>query len=543
MNRSATLVLALTPVLLVAACSGAPVPSGSSAPPIDQLTVSTPPGKAPIANVNWNLGDGEPSSLDPSLTWSGSQNFVGVNLCESLLTVAPDGSLQPGLATDVTQKDPTTLVATLRQGATFWDGTPVTAQDAAFALDRARTDPTSQYAGDLKSISAVTATDASTLTITLSKPDVLIRPNLATSASAVYSKSFFEANKATFGKPGGTLMCSGPYKFASWSPGKSIVITANPSWWGKGEGKQLTQQITYSFVTDPAAAVAGMKSGQIDGAFLLPGSAIPPLKQATNGSVGFGRGTAFGAWVPIIGSGGPLSNPKLREALAKAMDYTNLIKTMTAGAGSPAKALATPGSWGYAVDAYRAAWDALPTPTQDIAAAKKLVADSGVSNPRLVIAAFSELPDSVNDALVLQSAAKAVGFDASIKKIGFDYANTLFSGAKKPDIDVFETNYLSLVTDPLSIYSQVGLPEGAANWGGYSNPQVTDLLTKALGTTDDNERAKLVVQVQTLMTQDFAWLPTTTSPNAFFMSKKITGSVVTAPADIWSPWANQLGAP
>ncbi|MEI7658650.1 MAG: hypothetical protein WCK33_11355, partial [Phycisphaerae bacterium] len=62
-----------------------------------------------------------------------------------------------------------------------------------------------------------------------------------------------------------------------------------------------------------------------------------------------------------------------------------------------AKAPATPGSWGYAVDAYRAAWDALPTPTQDVAAAKKLVADSGVSNPRLVIAAFSELPDSVND--------------------------------------------------------------------------------------------------------------------------------------------------
>ncbi|HAN72282.1 MAG TPA: hypothetical protein DCQ36_11945 [Actinobacteria bacterium] len=563
MKRPIVLATALASGFVLAACSGAPAPtesgaasdpapaaSGSSAASTDAsagaangLVVSTPPGTGPLENVNFNLGDGEPLSIDPNLTWSGSQNFVGINLCESLLTIAPDGTIQPGLATEVVQQDDTTLVATLRSDATFWDGTPVTAADAAFSLDRARTDPTSQYAGDLASISSVTATDDSTLTITLSKPDVLVRSNLATSASAVVSKAFFEANTDTFAKPGGQIMCSGPYKLDSWTPGKDIVISVNPTWWGKGEGKQLTQKITYTFITDPSAAVAGMKSGAIDGAFMLPPSAIPPLKQATNGAVGFGLGTAFQAWVPIVGSGGPLADPKLREALAKALDYPSIIKNDTAGAGSPAKALATPGSWGYEVDTYSAAWDQLPTPAQDLEAAKQLVAESGVSNPRLVIAAFSELPDSVNGALVLQSAANAVGFDASIKKIGFDYANTLFSGAEKPDIDIFQTNYLSLVTDPLSIYSQVGLPKGAANWGGYDNPQVAELLNQALGTTDEAERAKLVIEAQTIMTQDYAWIPTTTSPNAFFFTSNVTGAVVSSPAHIWSPWANQLGAP
>lgn len=552
MKRPVALAAALACGLVLAACSGAPAPSTStpatdsstsSSAPIDALVVTTPPGKGALDNVTWNLGDGEPPSLDPNLTWNGSQNFVGVNLCESLLTISADGSIQPGLATEVTQQDATTLVAKLRSDATFWDGTPVTATDAAFSLDRARTDPTSQYAGDLASISAIEATDATTLTITLSKPDVLVRSALATSASAVVSKAFFDANKETFGKPGGSLMCSGPYALDAWSPGKDIVISANPNWWGKGEGKQLTNKITYTFVTDPSAAVAGMKSGAIDGAFLLPPSAVPPLQQASNGAVGFGRGTAFQAWVPIIGSGGPLANPKLREALAKAIDYPSIIKTDTAGAGSPAKALGTPGSWGYAVDAYRAAWEELPTPTQDLEAAKQLVAESGVTNPRLVIVAFSELPDSVNSALVLQAAAKSIGFDATVKKVGFDYANTLFSGEKKPDVDIFATNYLSFVTDPLSIYAQVGLPGGFANWGGYENPQVADLLNKALGATDEAERAALVIEAQTLMTQDYAWIPTTTSPNAYFLSSDITGAVVTAPAHLWSPWATQLGAP
>jgi ABC-type transport system substrate-binding protein len=89
----------------------------------------------------------------------------------------------------------------------------------------------------------------------------------------------------------------------------------------------------------------------------------------------------------------------------------------------------------------------------------------------------------------------------------------------------------------------VGLPDGSGNWGGYKNPQAADLLAKALVTVDENERAAIVIEAQSLMTEDFAWIPTTTSPNAYFLSNAITGAVVTAPAHIWSPWANQLGAP
>lgn len=561
MKRPTALIAALASGLVLAACTGAPAPSeptpasgqtegsgsaAASAPteaPIDDLAVTTPPGNGPLDNVTWNLGDGEPVTLDPNVSWNGSQNFVGNNLCESLLALAPDGSIQPGLATEVVQKDPTTLVATLRPDATFWDGSPVTADDAAFSLDRARTDPMSQFAPDLASISSITATDAATLTITLSKPDVLVRSYLTTSAAAVVSKAFYEANKDTFGQPGGPLMCSGPYKLDSWTPGKDIVISANPTWWGKGEGKQLTEQITYLFVTDPAASAAGLQSGAIDGAFILPASSIAPLKQATNGTLGFGRTSAFSAWVPVINSGGSLENPKLREALAKSLDYASIVKNTTGGAGSAAKALATPGSWGYEVDAYRTAWDQLPTPQRDLEAAKKLVAESGVSNPRLVIAAFSELPDTVNDALVLQAAAKSVGFDASVKKVGFDFAGTLYSSAEKPDIDIFGVTYLSLITDPLGIYSQMGLPDGIANWGGYSNPTVTELLTKARETADEAERAKLVIEAQSILTQEYAWIPTTTFPNVFFLSNKVTGAVVSAPPHLWSSWATQLGAP
>jgi peptide/nickel transport system substrate-binding protein len=500
-----------------------------------------PAGVGPVDNVNWNLADGEPLSLDPNLSWSGSQNFVGNLMCESLLATTPEGSLESGLATDVSYADPTTLVVKLREGVTFWDGSPLTADDVTFSIDKARTTETSQFVGDLAAVASVEATDASTVTIKLSEPNALIRGALSTGAGAVVSKASAQGN-ANFGLPGDTSMtCSGPYMLKEWTPGSKVVVEANPNWWNKGAGKQLTKQITFSFITDPAAAVAGYESGELDGGFLIPASSIKALQASTVGKMGFAQGSAFAAWVPVMNSGRSMSNPKLRQALAMSLDYANLVKTETAGAGIPAKAVGVPGSWGNEKAPFQAAWDALPDPVTDLEAAKKLVAESGVSNPELVIQAWSELPDSVNQALVLQQAANSVGFNATILKVGFDRFADIYSGAKKTDIDIFGTTYLSVVCDPLSIYSQIGLETGFANWGGYSNAKVSELVKSALATTDDAERAKITIEIQKLIVADYAWLPTTSTPSPFFISNELSGVVPAAPAHLWSAWAVNLG--
>lgn len=532
-------------LLLLTACGGAAAPESSASGEANssgiELVTAMPAGVGPVENVNWNLADGEPLSLDPNLYWSGSQNFVGNLMCESLLSTTPTGGLEPGLATDVSYSDDKTLVVKMREGVTFWDGSAVTADDVVFSIERARTNELSQFAGDLTSIASVEATDATTVTIALSEPNSLVRSALSTGAAAVVSKASAEGN-ADFGMPGNTSMvCSGPYTLKEWTTGTKIVVEANPNWWNKGQGKQLTKQITFSFITDPAAAVAGYESGELDGGFLIPPSSIKALQDSSVGTLGFGQGSTFGAWVPIMNTERSMSNPKLREALALSLDYASLVKNDTAGAGIPAKALAVPGSWGYEVQTYQAAWNALPDPVTDLDAAKKLVAESGVSNPELVIAAWSELPDSINQALALQQAANSVGFNATILKVGFDRATDIFSGAKKTDLDIFATNYLSMVSDPLSIYSQIGLEEGAGNWGGYINPKVSELIKNALAASNEAERAKITVEIQSLITADNAWLPTTTTPSPFFISNELSGVVPGAPANVWSAWAINLG--
>ena len=274
---------------------------------------------------------------------------------------------------------------------------------------------------------------------------------------------------------------------------------------------------------------------------MIPASSIKALQASTVGKMGFAQGSAFAAWVPVMNSDRSMSNPKLRQALAMSLDYANLVDTETAGAGIPAKAVGVPGSWGNEKAAFQEAWDALPDQVTDLEAAKKLVAESGVTNPELVIQAWSELPDSVNQALVLQQAANSVGFNATILKVGFDRFADIYSGAKKTDIDIFGTTYLSVVCDPLFIYSQIGLETGFANWGGYSNAEVNELVKSALATTDDAERAKITIEIQKLIVADYAWLPTTTNPSPFFISNELSGIVPAAPAHLWSAWAVNLG--
>ena len=75
------------------------------------------------------------NSLDPIFAFDYPENTAISLMCESLLRQAPDGSIGPGLAT-VANPSPTEIVFTLRPGVTFWDGSPVTAADVVYSLQR-----------------------------------------------------------------------------------------------------------------------------------------------------------------------------------------------------------------------------------------------------------------------------------------------------------------------------------------------------------------------------------------------------------------------
>ena len=160
--------------LLAAACGRSANSAGSSAAgnisPTKGLVTGTQAGTKTVPSVTWAVYR-DVNSLDPIYAFDYPENTADSLMCESLLRQAPDGSLQPGLAS-VANPSPTTMVFTLRPGVKFWDGHPVTPADVVYSLDR-NTDPKlgGFYSLVFNRVKSIAATGSTQVTITLKQPD------------------------------------------------------------------------------------------------------------------------------------------------------------------------------------------------------------------------------------------------------------------------------------------------------------------------------------------------------------------------------------
>ena len=183
------------------------------------------------------------NSLDPIYAFDYPENTADSLMCESLLRQAPDGSLQPGLAS-VASPSPTTMVFTLRPGVKFWDGHPVTPADVVYSLDR-NTDPKlgGFYSLVFNRVKSIAATGSSQVTITLKQPDYWLQGELASMPGIIIEKSFAEKQGKNYGTPAGSIMCTGAYMFKSWNPGVGVIAVRNPHYWNPSV-HPLVDQIT-----------------------------------------------------------------------------------------------------------------------------------------------------------------------------------------------------------------------------------------------------------------------------------------------------------
>src|SRR5215470_11957492 len=229
--------------------------------PTKGLVVSTTPGTKPVPSVTWAVYR-DVNSLDPIYAFDYPENTAVSLMCESLLKQAPDGSVGPGLAT-VANPNPTTFVFTIKPGAKFWDGHPVTPADVVYGLKRAM-DPklAGFYLQVFTRVSSIKATGSDQVTITLKQPDYWLEGELASIPGVVIEKSVVQQQGKNYGTPAGKIMCTGAYELKSFAPGAGVVATANPHYW-QGNTKALVQQITLKGVPDTSTFTSGMLTGGI----------------------------------------------------------------------------------------------------------------------------------------------------------------------------------------------------------------------------------------------------------------------------------------
>lgn len=530
---------ALMAGVLLSGCAGSP----QSLPKVDEseLVLTTPPGETVVDHVTWGLPTGEPSTLDPVKVGEESSAIVSANLCEKLLLLAPDFSVQPNLATFADWTDDTTFVFRIRPDVRFWDGTALTADDVAYSLGRTMDPGTgSIYTGMFQSAETIEVTGPDEVTIRFSAHDSRFRNSLATPVGAVYSKAFAEAAGATFGTSQGGVMCSGPYKLDSWSPGQKITTSVNTDYWGP-ESPHV-KVLDYVFVTDDSTLTTALAAGEIDGAYALPNTAVNTLRGAKTGTVYFGPSTMSLMVLPATDTG-PMANSTVRTALDMAIDKQKFIDTALGGFGSELKTFIPPLSFDgmEAADVYRTGYDALPVAEYDVEQARELISTVDLDRTTLVCAIQAGHQLSLTAATIVQAAAREIGLDVEIRQLqATDIATLFYEESAREGIDmVFSGGYMDS-PGPLMYANEFVSPIGLFNWTHYEDPDVLAAMNASRVATDPVEVANAFVRAQTEYAKQTLRIELAQQYSTMFLNNDLTGALASF-SYINAPWAAQLG--
>src|SRR5207249_4363469 len=201
----------------------------------------------------------EPPGLDLTATpASATAAVVFYNVQEALVKADRHGKIVPWLAEPWHTADNKNYTFFLKRGVRFHNGRELKAADVKFAIDRAMNPETKHpYPGYYEAIGDIIVKDDYTITVTLKGTNANFLLNMARQGSVMYPREAVDTLKS---EPIGT----GPYKVAEWVRGDRIVLVKNPDYHVKGLPK--LDRVTYRFIPDPNAALAALKSGDIDAA-------------------------------------------------------------------------------------------------------------------------------------------------------------------------------------------------------------------------------------------------------------------------------------
>jgi peptide/nickel transport system substrate-binding protein len=539
-----------TALLLVGACDRGnqggsesittPTGTGSEG---SRRTRLSPPAKGQIDGFTWALPF-EATSLDPIKSWAPPENTILANLCESVLKLTPELKPEPGLASNIDTSDPTKVVLTVRGGVTFWDGSPMTAEDVAFSLSRNLEPKLGGYFAPFwRNVGSVAATGPSEVTITLKRPDVLFWKTLAMAGGAVSNKAYVEQQGKTYGTPKGGLMCTGPFKLGSWRPGQSVVLTRYDRYWDP-DLRPKAGRVELRAVADQAALASALVTGEIDGTFNTPVAAFDRLERSGTGTLYRGESTLAQMLVPRLD--GPLGDVRIRKALSMALDRSVISEQVWGGAASPLSSIAPEATWGYARDVFAKAYDELGIkPTADLEAAKALVREAGATTETITVWSSAENRPAVTTVNYVADVGRKLGLDMKVETVPLQvYSTWAYDPRARARTGLFHTTWWTDVAEPLEALWPLVEPKGLSNYYGYSNPAAVQPLVKAFAEADDTARAKLVAEAQRVMFgEDMMWIPLTNVATLTWMNKRITGGPVGVPAAYYTPWAAYVGAP
>lgn len=382
-----------------------------------------------------------------------------------------EGKIVPLLATEWKQTSPLVWDFTIREGVTFQDGTPLTAEAVVGSLQRVLKAAVPARAFNPKVVSGVAALDEHTVRITTPTESPLVPYRLASVNTGVLSLAAFKgATVDPFGH------CTGPFKPVSEKAKQSLTLDRNEKYWG-GEVQLAGAEVR--FVTDGATRTTQVQTGEADISMSIPVSGLATLEADSNVKV-LKSDSPRTATLYMNNGKAPFDKVEFRQAVTKALDLEALAASVYEGAAIPANGPFAPSEpW---------AGGNPGAPKKDVDAAKKLLSEAGyTSDSPLEIIAIVERAEFADVATVIQDNLKAVGVPVTI--VTKEYAAVepdLLSG--NYDMVLSQRNRLIDIADPIGFLTADYTCDGTYNLSHFCNEEYDAIIAKASKTADAEER-------------------------------------------------------
>ena len=477
----------------------------------------------------------EPTSMDPHFHNLGPNNAIAYHVYGRLIGQNEKQQLVPDLAVEWGPVDELTWEFKLREGVTFHDGTPFTADDVVCSFERAPNVPNSPASfGTYIKGKTVTKVDDLTVRISTETPYPLMANDVST-VPVISAKHGCGATTEQFNS-GEAAIGTGPFKFSEYKPGEKIVFVRNDDYWGD---TAPWTTVAFTPISSGPSRVAALLAGDLDLIAGVPTTDIATLK--ANDDVTLSQGVSnrviylhldqFREASPFVSAkdGGEIKNPlldvRVRTALSKAINRDLIVERVMEGVAIKAGQLLPEGFFGVSPN--------LQPVEYDPDGAKALLEEAGYGDGfKLTIHGPNDR--YINDAKIAEAIGQMltrIGVETSVetmsRSVYFKRASTGAEGGL-PEFSFVLVGWgagSGEASSPLKSLIHTHDKDagfGAANRGRHSNAEIDALIEEALATVDDAKRQDLLAEATEKAIENVAIIPLHYQVNTWASRKGIS---------------------
>jgi peptide/nickel transport system substrate-binding protein len=465
------------------------------------------PRRGGVLNVGF---DDDAKTLNPALSVQLSERQVLYCVYNTLLAIDTDFSLKPELAIAWrAERDGARYVFELRPGVRFHDGSAFDAEAVKWNIAH-RMDPASgspQRAQLAAVIDSVEVLAPLTVAFNLKSPYPALLSDLAERPGFMISPTAAQKYGPDLGRnPVGT----GPFVFKSWTQGSSIVLERNPTYWEPD--KPYLDSIVFRDIPNHVIGLQRLGVGEVDSVTSLSPDELRPIDG--NDAIAIEQ-ARVGRWYSLQWQVDkpPFDNPKLRQAIAYAIDRNRLNQLTMRGRAIIANGPTPAGLWWSSPD--EVVYD------HDPDKARALLKEAGIApGATLALSASSEVLLRRIDQLIVEQLS-AVGLKIVLEPVA---ASEAYARVVQRAINFTPISWTQRA-DPNGLLYILLHSKGFANTTGYSSPEMDRLLEEARVSSDQARRKALYAAVKTRFMQDLPYIPLYFAAEYAAVSKTVQGFV------------------